>query len=1033
MSKASSKRPKKQLRHPSQFRSTWLAPLSALVLIAAISIGSYIAQSVSAASSAKKADEEKSTAAAATVSASFKDLGEVSSQAARLYSSDKNAFQSSVSAYVDQIKLREDFPGASFIGFLPGTSDYNSDDEQLSFLESGKKDFDKEKANNAISDLLVASTDQSRDITSEIKDSITSGEYTVSAPFSIDALSDGPARHVVLTHPVYEGEPSQYSKEERVKKYKGSIIIPVALEPLIQAAQESTASFRILRLLDSEKNIIASSDKNLDVTGLQLDTKTLDVQGQKFLLEYDNFTYDSSQLSSARRTTLFMGLGLAIIVFLFFAMIRVSEGRTSRLAEHAEREIFESEARFSALIERSSDITLVLDSEYKISFASPSVYSLLGYSNEEIIGKGVLDIASVESTRKTANDVALRLKHSVPVDPFEAVVLAKDGQEKTFECVINDLRNDDAVQGIVVNSRDITERKHAEVQAAKAKALYENALANAPIGVALVHQDGECFFSNDALQEFLGREESDVNELRLRDFISADDQFSFSDMWQTLELRGTDRTTKELRFDHPDGRQRWGNIYAQGVYDDDVFQYYVVQVEDTTERRSIAERLEYQAIHDPLTGLPNRLLFVDRLEVSLQRSKRTGLAVAVLFLDLDRFKVVNDSLGHAAGDRLLETVTERIKASVRPNDTIARFGGDEFVVLCEDISDERQTQEISDRLLENINRPIMLLEGEVYVTASIGIARSLSGEDTPETILRDADTAMYRAKDAGRNRAEIFDERTHARAVANLETGNGMFRALSANEFRMRYQPIISLASGRLSGFEALVYWEHPERGHVGPIDFIALAEETGVIVPLGLRIFEEACETLHRWHKFSPQASHLTMSINLSPRQLAEPTFVEEIRKSLERTKVNPARIWFEITETALMVDADSTIAMLEQLCSLGVHFEVDDFGTGFSSLSYLKKFPVDALKIDQGFVDGLGRDPEDTAIVTAVVSLSHALGLQAIAEGVETPLQMAELKTLGCEYAQGYLFARPAHAEDWDDSVRSDELFTFAELPSE
>jgi diguanylate cyclase (GGDEF)-like protein/PAS domain S-box-containing protein len=572
----------------------------------------------------------------------------------------------------------------------------------------------------------------------------------------------------------------------------------------------------------------------------------------------------------------------------------------------------------------------------------------------------------------------------------------------------------------------------AQSDIAKAKALYENALSNAPIGVALVHKDGSCFFANEALLLFVGLDHDVVVGKKLRELITADDRFAFSEMWSTLESRGLEKSSGELRFDHSDGRHRWGSISAQAVYDDDVFQYFVVQVEDTTERRSIAERLEYQAIHDPLTGLPNRLLFVDRLEVALQRSKRTGLGVTVLFLDLDRFKIVNDSLGHAAGDQLLEAVAERIKASVRPNDTIARFGGDEFVILCEDISDERQTEEIAERLLENIKRPITLPEDEVYVTASIGIARSLAGEETPETILRDADTAMYRAKDAGRNRSEVFDERTHARAVANLETGNGMFRALENNEFRVRYQPVISLASGRLSGFEALVYWQHPERGHIGPDEFISLAEETGIIVPLGIQVFKNACEQLKRWHDFGGTAKHLTMSVNLSPRQIAEPTLVDEIEKAIKETGVNPTRLWFEITETTLMVDAKSTILMLEQLRNLGVHFEVDDFGTGFSSLSYLKKFPVDALKIDQGFIDGLGHDPEDSAIVTAVVSLAHALGLQAIAEGVETPLQMAELKTLGCEYAQGYLYAKPASASTWDEIVQSNELFTFAEEKS-
>lgn len=1013
-------------KKPKSFSSTWLAPAISFFVIASMTIVSYVAQNETAKNQELSKSAKIRLEAKDVITERMNEIESLGSKASTYYTQDSVVFEQNLAKFANGIKIDSAFKEIAFLAFVPN--------EDLNGKPENKIDFVQPPINNATSgtssDLLVgASVSYITNLNEEIADSKSSGNTQLSLPFVNDTLIEGQSTYVAAVIPIYEDLGNNVTNKQRENAFRGSIIIPVSIDLFLDSAQENSANFRLLRLLDSEKNVIATSNENAPADELSLSDTNVKINQRNFSFEYDNYDGGDVEGAGARKSLLVTGFGLAFIVFLLFLMMRISEVRSRKLAEHAEKEVYESEARFSALIEQSSDITLVLDGNGVITFASPSIRSLLGYSNDEVVGKKVLEIASTSLTHKVATEVIEKLNKGESVDPFEAEALSKDGTKKTFECVINDLRKDEAVSGIVCNSRDITERKEAEQRALKAKALYENALENAPIGVALAHQNGECFFLNEAMENFLGLKFEDITSMRLRDFISADDKFAFSDMWKSLEIRGDDRTTKELRFDHPDGRQRWGLISAQGVYDDDIFQYFVVQIEDTTERRSIAERLEYQAIHDPLTGLPNRLLFVDRLEVALLRTKRTGLGVAVLFLDLDRFKVVNDSLGHAAGDRLLEAVTDRIKASVRPNDTIARFGGDEFVILCEDISDERQTQEISDRLLENINRPIMLIEGEVYVTASIGIARSLDGEDTPETILRDADTAMYRAKDAGRNRSEVFDERTHARAVANLETGNGMFRALSQDEFRVRYQPIISLASGRLSGFEALVFWEHPDRGHVGPVEFIPLAEETGVIVPLGLRIFEEACTVLHKWHSYSPSASHLTMSINLSPRQFAEPTFADEIDKILKKTKVNPARVWFEITESALMVDTESTIAMLDQLRTLGVHFEVDDFGTGFSSLSYLKKFPVDALKIDQGFIDGLGQDPEDTAIVTAVVSLSHALGLQAIAEGVETPLQMAELKTLGCEYAQGYLFAQPDLAETWDEAVRSNELFTFAE----
>ena len=948
-------------------------------------------------------------------------------QVASFYNKDLEIFESNAKIYLQNKKYKDNVKSVAFMSYVPINNE--TQDAQTTIAFTQPRDETQSQSRNT-DELVGADLSSITDLSSEITLVEESGERTISQPFVNNALVENQSVFVALVYPVFEKELNASGLTE--KRFQGVLVVPIALDIFLDSSQKRSQSFKIMRITDSDGNVIANGNRFFESSVTQFDSTVVSVGDRNFRVEYDVAARDTSESSLARKSTLGTGLGLAVIVFLLFSIMRLNERRAHRLTEQAEREIYASEARFSALIQQSSDITLVIDSKGYITFASPSVESKIGIAVQDILGKNIGDIVGVAETARKTISVIKSLNRGQTVEPFEAEVLASNGKIHTFECVINDLRNDDAVNGIVCNSRDISERKNAEAQIEKAKALYESALENAPIGVALVHQDGQCFFTNEAMSDFLGKTPTEVSSARIRDFVYQDDKFAFSDMWQSLEQRGTERTTKELRFEHPDGRQRWGNISAQAAYDDDIFQYFVVQIEDTTERRSIAERLEYQAIHDPLTGLPNRLLFVDRLEVALLRAKRTGLGVSVLFLDLDRFKVVNDSLGHAAGDRLLEAVSERIKSSVRPNDTIARFGGDEFVVLCEDITDERQTNEISNRLLENINRPIMLREGEVYVTASIGIARSLTGEDTPETILRDADTAMYRAKDGGRNRSEVFDERTHARAVANLETGNGMFRALSENEFRMRYQPIIGLKSGRLSGFEALVFWQHPEKGHVGPNDFITLAEETGVIVPLGLKILEEACNEIARWNGFSKEASHLTMSVNLSPRQLAEPTFVEEVRKILKKTKVNPSRIWFEITETALMVDADSTIAMLDQLKNLGVHFEVDDFGTGFSSLSYLKKFPVDALKIDQGFVSGLGIDPEDTAIVTAVVSLSHALGLQAIAEGVETPLQMAELKTLGCEYAQGYLFARPDLAGTWDEAVRSNDLFTFQDEPS-
>jgi diguanylate cyclase (GGDEF)-like protein len=394
------------------------------------------------------------------------------------------------------------------------------------------------------------------------------------------------------------------------------------------------------------------------------------------------------------------------------------------------------------------------------------------------------------------------------------------------------------------------------------------------------------------------------------------------------------------------------------------------------------------------------------------RSNRRRHRVAVLFVDLDQFKVINDSLGHNAGDQLLLAVAHRLRRMLRPSDTVARFGGDEFTILCENIDDPTAVMALAERVLEEIARPAWLDEGEIFVTASIGIACSDRGGDTPETLVRDADAAMYRAKERGRRRAEFFDERSRARTVEHLNIGTGLHRALERGELELHYQPILELETQRVIGFEALVRWRHPERGLVAPIEFIGLAEETGLIVPVGAWVLETACSQVARWQADQDGGRPFTVSANVSPRQLTEPSFPDQINRILRDSGIRPGSLWLEITETTLMHDTESATSALRALRALGVHLAVDDFGTGYSSLSHLKRFPIEALKIDDSFIHGLAADPEDSAIVTAVVSLAHALGLSSTAEGVETPDQLAHLRTLGCELAQGNLFAEPRPA---------------------
>jgi diguanylate cyclase (GGDEF)-like protein/PAS domain S-box-containing protein len=486
-------------------------------------------------------------------------------------------------------------------------------------------------------------------------------------------------------------------------------------------------------------------------------------------------------------------------------------------------------------------------------------------------------------------------------------------------------------------------------------------------------------------------------------------------MWQKLsKKRG--RTTYEIEVVTIEQKRLALEVNSQLIFQDGKPAGIQGIARDVTERKWAENQMRHNALHDALTGLPNRALFLNHLEISIERRKRRRSAsrFAVLFLDIDRFKVINDGLGHLVGDKLLVEVADRLKNCLRADDVVARFGGDEFTVLLSEINSLDYVEEIAERILAEISRPFAIEEHEIFTSTSIGIALSEDVYKKPEELLRDADTAMYRAKNAGKARYQIFDQTMHVRAANLLKTETSLRRALEREEFEIHYQPIVRLRDRRITGFESLLRWRHPERGLIPPAEFIPLAEENGFIIPIGQWVLRESCRQIKHWHEEIEGAENICISVNLSVKQLARHGLIKNVSHILNETKIEPRCLNLEITESAIMENSEAAKKLLRRLKDLGVWLTTDDFGTGYSSLSYLHRFPIDCLKIDRSFVWGMTSQNHNLEIVKTILTLAQTLNMDVVAEGVENEAQIEPLKRFGCEYAQGYLFSKPLVAAD-------------------
>ena len=726
--------------------------------------------------------------------------------------------------------------------------------------------------------------------------------------------------------------------------------------------------------------------------------------------------------------------------------ITTDDGEANERAASGER-------RFRLMIENISDTVSILGGDGTLLATTGQLKEILGYPAEWWAGRSIFDLAHPGDLERGAELLAAVLS-SPPGSEHSAELRARhaDGSWQIIDLHAVNLLDDPDVGGIVLTTRNVTTSRRSETLLASQARALEQIARNADLEQCLskvIWVVGDQ--RDDAVGAIFVLDEDGALRLRASTGLPAavvaaivDTSFDDVGVWSRSLRAGATPSSLDLAAEAlglpgadvlvDEGfRASWSAAMVErrddreaeitGVLvialrearpvDADLLEVATRLAAMAIERRRVQARLAHQALHDELTGLPNRSLLLDRLGGALGRSGPNHQAVAVLFLDVDRFKVINDSLGHSVGDDLLIAFAQRLRDAVRPEDTVARFGGDELVVVLERVTSMDEVHDVASRIETSLRQPFRLGESEVVLTSSIGIAVGDGPGDTPDTILRNADTAMYRAKERGRDRIEVFDDELRARAVSRLLFENDLRRALRRDELVVHYQPTIDLGTGQINGVEALVRWDHPRRGLVPPDAFVELAAETGLIVPLGRLVLEQAIADASGWAATNPGlADELLLAVNVSARQLNDPELPGQVERVLADHGWPVHGLALELTETELLDDAQATLQALTSLSALGVRLSVDDFGTGYSSLAYLHRFPMDIVKIDRSFVASIGIEASGIAIATGVVGMAHALDLVAVAEGIETLAQLDVLRELGCDWGQGYLFAEPMDA---------------------
>lgn len=670
--------------------------------------------------------------------------------------------------------------------------------------------------------------------------------------------------------------------------------------------------------------------------------------------------------------------------------------------------------QFHALVQNSADIVLSVDPDGTIRFVNPAMLRTLGRSPEELLGSQILEMIDPADQPLVTRMMVGLLEHPEESWHIQFRALHTDGTTRWIDAQVQNLLTHPEVRGILGNGRDITERRLAERALRVSEERFRSLAAASPSAIVELDPDGRVTYANQRWDDLTGV--TRTADTHLWSSVHPDDA---EDLRQLVTGGVRDGLEAHVRVVRPGGELRWVELRVRSGDGPDGSTMCVGTLHDVTDLKRYQDELAHQALHDPVTGLPNRVQLTGKLEEALHRSRTSGDGLALLFVDLDRFKLVNDSLGHQVGDELLGAVARRLVRWSRPGDLVARFGGDEFLVLCEGVSDRDAALSLAEELRSNVGGPVVVGDARVFLSVSVGVALA-SGSEAAGEILRDADAAMYVAKRHGRNQAAVFEGSIHDSAVERLSLEQDLRRALDRGEFRLYYQPIVGVDDVEVTGVEALLRWEHPGHGLLAPDRFLAVAEEAGVLAALTGWILTTACVDAAAWE--APESGRpLDVFVNLSARQLAASDLSGLVSRALADSGLDPARLYLEVTEDVLPAGAVAAVRVLDDLRRTGVRIAVDDFGTGYSSLSYLTRLPVDLLKIDRSFVQGMSERPGDREVTAAIVALAHALGLSCIAEGVETREQLVTLRALGCGSAQGFLFSRPVPAEGFADLLEA------------